>query len=140
MIQIKDKNELREICDKIKYVKDCPIDKESFYFHIYAGLLNKRIYSYASYKDGQMKGCLVLSLGKDLSPDLILSLVFVWIDEHSPKLWIEFVEFAEEKAKELGVNRILINTKRNVGAIEKKLGRFGYTAKYTTFEKEIINV
>jgi len=137
MIQIKDKNGIREICDKIKYVKDCSIDKESFYFRLYAGALNKRIYSYASYKDGQMKGCLVLSLGRDWSPDLILSLVFVWIEKHSPKLWIEYVKFAEEKARELGVNRMLINTKRNAGAIERKLKKYGYIQKYVTFEKVI---
>lgn len=137
MIQIKDKNGLRKICDKIKYVKDCSIDKESFYFQLYAGILNKRIYSYASYKDGQMNGCLVLSLGRDWNPDLILSLVFVWIEKHSPKLWIEFVKFTEEKAKELGVNRILINTKRNAGAIERKLNKYGYNAKYTIFEKKV---
>lgn len=138
MIEIKDKDGLREICDKLKYVKDCPIDEQSFYFHLYAGLLNKQIFSYATYKDEQMKGCLVLSLGKDLSTDLILSLVFVWIDKHYPKLWIEFVKFAEEKAKELGANRILINTKRNAKAIERKLNKYGYSQKYIIFEKRLI--
>ena len=137
MIEIKDKDGLREICNKLKYVKDCLIDEQSFYFHLYAGLLNKQIFSYATYKDGQMKGCLVLSLGKDLSPDLILYLVFVWIDKHCPKLWKEYVEFTEKKAKELGVNRILINTKRNPKVIERKLGKYGYKEKYVIFEKEV---
>jgi len=138
MIQIEDKEKIREICDKIKFVKDCPIDEESFYFYLYAGIINKRIFSYANYKDGEMNGCLVLSLGKDLSPGLILSLVFVWIDKHYPKLWIEFVKFAEEKAKELGVDRILINTKRNAKAIERKLNKYGYSQKYVIFEKRLI--
>jgi len=137
MIQIKDKDKLREICNKIKYVKDCPINQESFYFYLYAGTINKRIFSYANYKDKQMNGCLVLSLGNDLSSDLILSLVFVWIDKHFPKLWTDFVEFTEEKAKELKVNRILINTKRNAKAIERKLNKYGYIAKYTIFEKKV---
>jgi len=137
MIQIKDKNGLKEICDKIKHVKECPIDEQSFFFHLYAGMINKKIFSFADYNNEQMKGCLVLSLGKDLSPDLILSLVFVWIDKHYPKLWIKFVKFAEEKAKELGANRILINTKRNAEAIERKLNKYGYNAKYTIFEKKV---
>lgn len=137
MIKIKNKDGLREICDKIKYVKDCPIDEESFYFHIYAGTLNKKIFAYASYKDGQMKGCLVLSLGKDLSSDLILSLIFVWIDKDSPKLWIKYICFAKELAKDLGTKRILINTKRNAKAIERKLNKYGYIQKYVTFEKVV---
>lgn len=138
MIQIKDKEKIREICDKIKFVKDCPIDKKAFYFYLYAGVINKRIFSYANYIDGKMNGCLVLSLGNDLSSDLILSLVFTWIDKRYPNLWIEFVKFAEEKAKELGVDRILINTKRNAKAIERKLNKYGYSQKYVIFEKEVI--
>jgi len=138
MIQIETKDKIREICDKIKFVKDCPIDEESFYFYLYAGIIKKRVFSYINYQDGQMNGCLVLSLDKDLSPDLILSLVFAWIDPHYPKLWIEFVKFTEEKAKEIGVNRILINTKRNAKAIEKKLNKYGYSQKYVIFEKRLI--
>ena len=137
MIQIKDKDGLREICDKLKYVKDCPIDEKSFYFRLYTGTLNKKIFSYANYKNEQMKGCLVLELRKDLSPDLILSLVFVWTDKDSPKLWIEYVGFAEKLAKKLGAKRILINTKRNAKAIERKLNKYGYIQKYVTFEKVV---
>jgi len=141
MIQIKDKDKLREICDKIKYVKDCPIDEQSFYFHLYGGMITGKILVFVNYENGKMNGkmngCLVLELGKDLSPDLILSLVFVWIDKKHTKLWKEFVKFTEEKAKELKANRILINTKRNVKAIERRLNKYGYSAKYTIFEKEV---
>lgn len=135
--QIKEKDKLKEICDKIKYVKDCPIDEQSFYFHLYAGMITGKILSFVSYDNGKINGCLVLELGKDLSPDLILSLVFVWIDKEHPKLWIEFVKLTEEKAKELKVDRILINTKRNAKPIERKLNKYGYSAKYTTFEKRV---
>lgn len=135
---VKEKEKLMAICDKLKYVKDCQIEKESFYYHIYAGALNKRIHSYISYKNDKMNGCLVLSLGKDLTTDLILSLVFVWIDEHCPKLWLRYVKFAEDKAREFGAKRILINTKRNAEAIERKLGKYGYLKKYSIFEKEVI--
>ncbi len=137
MIKIKDKRGLREICDRIKYVKDCPTDKKSFFFHLYAGMITGKILPFADYENGQMKGCLVLELGRDLSSDLILSLVFVWIDKKYPKLWIEFVMFAEEKAKEFLADRILINTKRDAKAIERKLNKYGYDAKYTIFEKRV---
>jgi len=137
--QIKDKNKskLTDICNKIKYVKDCPIDEQSFYFHLYAGMINKKILCFADYDNEQMNGCLVLELTKDLSTDLILSLVFIWIDKKYPKLWIDFVKLTEEKAKELKVDRILINTKRNAEAIERKLNKYRYKAKYTIFEKEV---
>ena len=135
--QIKDKNKLRNICNKIENVKDCPIDKQSFFFHLYAGMINGKILSFANYKNGEMNGCLVLELGRDLSSDLILSLTFVWIDKKYPKLWIDFVKFTEKKARELKVNKILINTKRNAGAVERKLNRYGYNAKYTIFEKKV---
>ena len=138
MIQIKDKDKLKEICDKIKYVKDCPIDEQSFYFHLYGGMLTGKILVFAKYRNDKIIGCLVLELGRDLKPNLILSLVFVWIDKKYPKLWIEFVKLTEEKAKELKVDRILINTKRNVKPIEKKLNKYGYNAKYTIFEKKVI--
>lgn len=137
MIKIKDKRGLREICDKIKYVKDCPINKQSFFFYLYASMITGKILPFAYYENKEMKGCLVLELGRDLSSDLILSLVFVWIEKKYTKLWIEFVKFTEEKAKELKADRILINTKRNAKAIERKLNRYGYNAKYTVFEKRV---
>lgn len=134
--QIKDKDKLKDVCNKIKNVKNCPIDEKSFFFHLYAGMLNGKRLSFADYKNGEMKGCLVLELGKDLR-DSILTLIFVWIDKKYPNLWIDFVKFTEEKAKELKVNRILINTKRNAKAIERKLNKYGYNAKYTIFEKKV---
>lgn len=137
MIQIKDKDGLREICDKIKHVKDCPINEQSFFFHLYAGMITGKILPFADYENEKMKGCLVLELGRDLSSDLVLSLIFVWIDKKYTKLWIEFVKFTEEKAKELKANRVLINTKRNAKAIEKKLNKYGYSARYTIFEKKV---
>ncbi|MEA2015508.1 MAG: hypothetical protein U9O59_02130 [Actinomycetota bacterium] len=135
--QIKDKSKIKEICDKIKYVKDCPIDEQSFYYHLYAGMINGKILLFGSYENEKMNGCLVLELSKDLSTDLILSLVFVWIDKDKPKLWIDFIKYTEEKAKEFKADKILINTKRSARAIEKKLNKYGYNAKYTIFEKKV---
>lgn len=134
---ITNKVDLLDICDKLQYVKNCPLGKQSFYFYIWNGIRNKKIFTYASYENEQMNGCLVLSLERDLNPDLILSLIFVWIDKKYPNLWIEYVKFVEEKAKELGVKRILINTKRNAKAIERKLGKYGYKQKYVIFEKKV---
>jgi len=134
---ITDKVDLLDIIDKLKYVKDCSISEQSFYFYLWNGIKNKKIFTYASYENEQMNGCLVLSLVRDLNPGLILSLVFIWIDKKYPKLWIEYEKFVEEKAKELGANRILINTKRNPEVIERKLSKYGYKQRYIIFEKEV---
>jgi len=134
---ITDKVNLLDITEKLKYVKNCPLSEQSFYFYIWNGIRNKKIFTYASYDNGKMNGCLILSLERDLNPDLILYLIFVWIDKKFPKLWIEYVKFVEEKAKELGAKRILINTKRNAKSIEKKLGKYGYKQKYVIFERNV---
>ncbi|GAH83357.1 unnamed protein product, partial [marine sediment metagenome] len=73
----------------------------------------------------------------DLNPGLILYLIFIWIDPHYPKLWLKYLKFAEEKAKELRVDRILINTNRNDKVIERRLNKYGYHTKYTIFGKEV---
>ena len=134
---ITDKVDLLDITEKLKYVKDSPLSEQSFYFYMWNGIRNRKIFTYASYDDGKMSGCLVLSLERDLNPGLILYLIFVWIDKKFPKLWIEYVRFVEEKAKELGAKRILINTKRNAKAIERKLEKYGYKQKYVIFEKKV---
>lgn len=136
-MMITDKVELLDICDKLKYVKGCLISEQSFYFYLWNGIRNKKMFTYASYENEKMNGCLILSLERDLNPGLILSLIFIWIDKKFPKLWIEYEKFVEEKAKELGAKRILINTKRNAKAIERKLNKYGYSQKYVIFEKKV---
>ncbi|GAH77080.1 unnamed protein product, partial [marine sediment metagenome] len=72
---IEEKN-LLSITDKLKYVKGCLISEQSFYFYLWNGIENKKVFTYASYKNKQMNGCLVLSLERDLNPGLILYLIF----------------------------------------------------------------
>ena len=134
---ITNKVDLLDITEKLKYVKDSPLNEQSFYFYIWNGIQKGKIFTYASYDDGKMNGCLILSLERDLNPDLILYLIFVWIDKKFPKLWIEYIKFVEKKAKELGAKRILINTKRNAEAIKRKLGKYGYKQKYVIFERNL---
>lgn len=133
---ITNKVDLLDITEKLKFVKDCPLSEQSFYFYMWNGIQKGIMFPYASYDNGKMNGCLILSLERDLKSS-VLTLIFVWIDKKFPKLWLEYMYFVEEKAKELGAKRILINTKRNAKAISRKLGRYGYKQKYVIFEKKV---
>ncbi len=137
MIRIRNNNiNLLEISEKLKYVKDCKIKEESFYFYMWNGVENGTIFPYASYELEKMTGCMVLSLGKDLK-STVLSLIFVWIDSKYPKLYKEYLKFASETAKRMGADEIQINTSRNPKVIERKLGKYGFKAKYVIFAKDV---
>ena len=128
--------EFMEICDKLKEVKDCELTKEKLFNYMYAGLHNKKTFSFASY-DGEMNGCIVLSVGKNLIDDLAVYVIFIWIDKHSPKLWLKYMKFVEDVAREFKAKKIIGSTKRNAEAIDRKLEKFGYKVTYNVLEKEI---
>ncbi len=126
-----------DICDKLKYVKDCEIKQKTLYNYMIAGIYNKKIFTYASYDKDKMNGCLVLSLAKDLIGDLTLFMVFIWIDAHYPKLTGEYIELAEKKAKENGSKKICFITKRDPKVVKRRLRKYNYIKKYSIFEKVI---
>ncbi len=136
MKQITDSKTFLEICDKLKYVKDCELKQDTLYGYMVAGIYNKKIFTFASYDKDRMNGCLILTL-IELHSDLCLNILFVWIDRHYPKLWIEYIKFIEEKAKEFKVKRIMSITKRDAKVIERKYGKYGYKKKYNVFIKEM---
>ena len=127
--------EFMEICNKLKEVKDCELTKEKLFNYMYAGLQNKRTFSFASY-DGEMNGCIVLTVGKNLIDDLAVYVIFVWIDKRSPELWKKYLEFVENVAKEFKAKKIIGSTKRD--GFGKKLEKFGYKETYRIIEKEVI--
>ena len=133
---ITDKVELLEICEKLKFVKDCIIPEQTFYFYMWKGILDKTIFTYASYNDKKMTGCVVFYLARDLK-DTILTLIFIWLDSKYPKLREEYMKFACEKAKELGANKLQVNTGRNPKVIERVLGKYGFEQRYVIFEREV---
>lgn len=132
----KDNKTFLEICDKLRYVKDCELKQNTLYTYMIGGLYNKRTFTFASYDEYKMNGCLVLTLIK-LNFDLCLNILFVWIDRKYPKLWKEYIKFLDKKAKEFKVKRIINITKRNTKAIERKYGKFGYYKKYSVIVKEV---
>ncbi|GAH79201.1 unnamed protein product [marine sediment metagenome] len=135
--QITDSKTFLDISDKLKEVRDCDLKQSSLYNYMVAGIYNKKIFTFASYDKDKMNGCLILTL-IELSSDLCLNILFVWIDRHYPKLWEEYIEFIDKKAKEFRVRKIIGITKRSVKVIERKYGKYGYHKLYNVFVKEMI--
>lgn len=127
--------EFIEICSKLEEVKDCELTKEKLFNYMYAGLQNKKTFSFISYENEKMNGCIVLTVGKNIIDDLVVYVIFVWIDKHSTELWKKYLEFVESVAKEFKAKRIIGSTKRM--GFEKKLGKFGYKETYRIIEKRI---
>lgn len=132
----KDNKTFLEICDKLRYVKDCELKQNTLYTYMIGGLYNKRTFTFASYDEDKMNGCLILTL-IEFNADLCLNILFVWIDRHYPKLWKEYMKFIEEKAEEFKVKKIISLTRRNAEAIERKYGKYGYENKYNVIVKEV---
>lgn len=135
--QINDNKTFLNICDKLKEVKNCELKESALYSYMIGGIYNKKIFTFASYDKDKMSSCLILTMGNNLNSDLCLNIIFIWIDKHYPKLWKEYIEFIESKAKKFKAKKIIGITKRSVKVIEKKYGKYGYKAKYNVFEKEI---
>jgi len=134
--QITDSKTFLDIVDKLDDT-DCKLSKKSLYSFMIAGEYNKRTFIYASYND-KMTGCEVITLNNDLNAVLTLSVVFLWIDPHYRKLWKNYMKFTEFKALEFKCKKISFTTARNEEAIERQMGKYGYSKKYSVIEKELI--
>jgi len=127
-----------EICDKLKYVKNCRLSANTLYAYMLSGQYNQDTFTYVSYDNNKMNGCLVFRLFKDMKGDLTLLMLFIWVDAHFPKLLGEFVNIADNKAKELKAKKIYFIANRNEKAIERRTGKFGFKKAFVTYEKEVI--
>jgi len=124
-------NNFMEICDKLKKVKDCKLSANT----LYAYMLSEDVFTYVSYDNENMNGCLVLKLFKDNEGNTALLMLFIWINPHCPKLLEEFIKLGTDKAKEIKAVRIYFITNRNEKAIER---RTGFKKVYSTYMKEVI--
>ena len=137
MKQITDSKTFLEIVDKLDYVKDCKLSKKALYSYIVSGEYNKRIFAYASY-GVDMTGCTVITINNDITGDLTLFVVFLWISPKYRKLWKDYMKFIEGKAKEFKCKKISFTTSRSEKAIERQMGEYGYRKVYLVIEKELI--
>jgi len=128
-------NNFLDICDKLQEVKGARLTQNILYNYMIAGLYNKQTFTYISYDDDKMNGCLVLFLSKDQIGELTLVLLFTWIDAHYLKLHKEFIEIATQKAKELEAKKISIITNRNEKVIDRRIGKYGFKKVCSIFEK-----
>lgn len=127
--------EFINICSKLEEVKDCELTKEKLFNYMYAGLQNKKTFSFVSYGNEKMNGCIVLTVGKNIIDELAVYVIFIWIDKNYPNLWLEYMKFIEDVAKEFKAKRIIGSTKRS--GFGRKLEKFGYKETYRIIEKEV---
>ena len=134
--QITNNKTFLEICDKLDFVKDCKLSKSQLFSYMVSGEYNKHIFAFASF-EGDMSGCAVLTIDKDIISELTLSLIFLWISPHCRKLWKDYMKFIENKAKGFNCKKISFITNRSEKAIERHLGKYGYSKTYNVIEKRM---
>jgi len=134
-----DNSEFFNICDKLnsKKLKNIRLTQSKLYSLMTAGLFNKNIFTYVSYDNDKMNGCLTLIYAIDILGETVLSLLFVWIDAHYPNLHKEFIEVAIDKAKELKIDRICFQTNRKEKVIHRKMGKYGFKKIFSVYEKKV---
>jgi hypothetical protein len=137
IIQAFDTETFLEVCDKLNEIKDRDLSESSLLAYMVSGNFNHCTFTYVSHDLQKMNGCCVVSVGKGIGGEMTLFLVFLWIDKHYPRLWKDFMEFIEMKAKEWNVKKISITTNRNAHAIERKYGKYGYKHCYSVIEKKV---
>ncbi len=134
--QIKDSKTFLDICDKLDFVKDCKLSKKVLYSYMISGEYNKKVYAFASFEDS-MDGCTVITINNDITGELTLFVVFLWISPRYRKLWKNYMRFIEEKAKEFKCKKISFTTSRNEKVIERQMGKYGYNKMYSVIEKRM---
>ena len=123
-----------DICDKIKEVKCCEYKENALYNYMISGLYGKQIFTLADY-DKQLNGCVIFTVEENLNKDLIIMVIFMWIDKHYSKLLKQFINIIEDKAREFKVKKVCFTVRDNTPAIERKAGKDGYKKTYYIYEK-----
>ena len=136
--QCLDNNVYLEILDKLKYVKNSNITSKTLYSYMVSGQINGESVTLTSHESDKMNGCLVLRILKDDFGELSFFMVFVWIDPHYPKLLEEFIEFGNDKAKELNIKNLIFATGRKESVIERRMNKYGFNKISSTYIKEVI--
>lgn len=132
-----DSSEFLNICNKVKLVKDAKLTENTLYNAMIAGLYNNQVFTYVSYDKNKINGCLILLLTKDQIGESTLVMLFTWIDAHYSKLHKDFIDIANEKAKELKAKKISIVTNRKEKIIDRRIGKYGFKKVASIFEKEV---
>ena len=136
--QCQDNNVFLEILDKLKEVKNCRITSKTLYTYMISEQIDKSAMTLVSYDKDIMNGCVVLKIIKDDIRELSFFMTFIWIDAHFPKLLKEFLDFGNNKAKELNIKKIKFGTSRNEKIIKRRMGKYGFKKIYSAYSKDVI--
>lgn len=123
-----------EICGKLKEVNDCKLTSNTLYGY----MVSEDTFTFVSIDNKVMNGCLVLKRFIDNEGDTALLMLFVWIDPHYPKLYKDFIEAGNNRAKQLKAVKIYFVANRNEEAILRRTGKYGFKKAYTTYVKEVV--
>ena len=126
-----------DICERLKEIKDTRLTGKILYTSMVAGLYNNHVFTYTSFNNNKMNGCLVLLLSKDQIGEDTLVMLFTWIDSHYPKLHKDFINIAVEKGKEVKAEKIDIITNRDEKVINRKMGKYGFEKTCSIYEKRL---
>jgi len=136
--QCQDNNVFLEILDKLKEVKNCKITSNTLYTYMISEQIDKSAMTLVSYDKDIMNGCVVLKIIKDDIRELSFFMTFIWIDAHFPNLMKEFLDFGNNKAKELNIKKIMFATGRKENIIGRRMGKYGFKKISITYMKEVI--
>jgi len=136
--QCQDNNVYLEILDKLKEVKNCKITPKILYTYMISEKINKSAMTLVSYDKDIMNGCVVLKIIRDDFGELSFFMTFIWIDSHYPKLLKEFIDFGNNKAKELNIKKIIFSTGRKENVIERRMSKYGFKKISSTYERRVI--
>lgn len=131
------KDDFLEICDKIDLIKGVRLTQDRLYKLLVASIYHPGVFAFKSIENGKMNGCMVLLSSVDQLGEKVVSLVFVWIDAHYPKLHNKFIEQAVKIGKGVGATRLSIQTDKKEKVINRRLGKFGFKQACSIYEKVI---
>lgn len=132
------KDNFLEICDKVDLLKGVRLTQKKLYSLLVASMYHPGVFAFKSVEDDKMNGCMVLLSGVDQLGEKVVSLVFVWIDAHYPKLHNKFIEQAVDTGKFVGATRLSIQTDKKEKVMNRRLGKFGFKQACCIYEKEVI--
>lgn len=107
------------------------IDETTYFMYVYSEMLVGKAKVLVTEEGERLTSVAVVLFGYGVDGQPYVSVDFMWIDPHYPRLFLEYLKQAEG----WGVKRILIPTVRNEEAFLRKFGKYGFRKKYVVFEK-----
>ena len=134
---VADNDSFLGICEKLSEVRDNQLSQGDLMHLLQSGVYGGKVQARVSREGGALTGCVVTVMSRDLSAVPVLYVIFLWVDRHKPHLIKQYMDAAENLARQEGAKRISMTTVRNARAIERRYGQYGYHPAYTVVEKAV---